>query len=455
MKWVATVFNFSENKFILVIFFAALFIRIFAIFLNYDYLTPKRDAVFYDTRAVFILEGKGLVDYDGNPTAVIGPIYPFFLAFIYFLFGHNQAYVMIIQSILSALTCVFIYLTARNIFSQKVGKLAGIIAMIWPPFVLFSYYGGPGFILTENIYIFLFMALNYYISSIKTFHLIDCIISGLISALIILTRVTGIYVPVLFVIYLWIIVGTRKKIIMPLLVFLITLALTIAPWLTRNYILLKKVSLMADAETPSYLSVITTAFPDLAKKWNIVSKELETAIYQKEGSAYISKKWQVAEGSVNSEIKRKIFDDALENPGRYFKFILRNLKIFWSPYFNPLKGQTLVKFNFTYVFIMPFVVAGVFISILKRNKRSFFAMGLILGSTFIHLFIWSCERYRYPIEPQLIIFVAAGFFYLMYIFSNLRQRITFFSLVGLFFIINLLAYLNSDLAIKLISRLTP
>lgn len=443
----------DEKRYILLVFLIALLIRLFFIFNYSAYLIPVKDAVFYDNTALSILKGKGIVDTKGNAFTNIPPLYSLFLSIIYFIFGHNYIVVRIIQSILYALICIFVFLTSKYIYGKPEAYLASLITAIWPAFILFSYYGGPGFILTETLFIFLLTTLVFYISKIEHFSIYNCAIIGIITGLLILTRFIAVIIFLIFTLY--ILLFEKKIIFKFLFVLLIGIFLVLSPWIIRNYRVTHKVSLLSNNELTSLLSLFVATFSDLESKWHINAEELGRAVYEGRDYQYVAKAWNIDERKVNAEIKKKIFNEVLKYPLRYFKMLSKNMKIFWSPYYNPIKNQGLIKFNFIYAFIIPFVVLGFFISILKRNKKSLFSFGLILGFTFIHLITVSCERYRYPIEPLLIIFASAGFFYLIRIFPKTRQRIILFSSIVIFFIINVVAYFNSDFTVKLLSGLIP
>jgi 4-amino-4-deoxy-L-arabinose transferase-like glycosyltransferase len=81
-------------------------------------------------------------DYDRIAVRLIGdgtwantwfpPGYPLFLAGIYALCGHSLAAVRVIQAVIGALTCVLLARLGRQMFSARVGWLAGTLLAVYP-----------------------------------------------------------------------------------------------------------------------------------------------------------------------------------------------------------------------------------------------------------------------------------------------------------------------------------
>jgi len=88
-----------------------------------------------------IVSGIGFsFSYWGNPvqpTSIMAPFYPYFLAAFYFVFGQGPVsyfLIQLIQAVVLAVTAVLIYYIARAIFSQPVGLLSGIAFALYPEY---------------------------------------------------------------------------------------------------------------------------------------------------------------------------------------------------------------------------------------------------------------------------------------------------------------------------------
>lgn len=93
------------------------------------------DAESYDNWAQRIAGG----DWFGSEVFYQAPLYPYFLAAIYSVFGHDVLAVLIVQAIIGSLACIFITLAASRFFkSQSAGWIAGLMLTIFPPAIFFD-----------------------------------------------------------------------------------------------------------------------------------------------------------------------------------------------------------------------------------------------------------------------------------------------------------------------------
>jgi len=93
------------------VFIIALLIRF--IYLNQIIFTPifrglAVDAEKYDSFALQILKGN----FSHKDSIYLNPLYPFFLALIYLIFGHSHLIVASIQGIIDSISCIVIYYIA-------------------------------------------------------------------------------------------------------------------------------------------------------------------------------------------------------------------------------------------------------------------------------------------------------------------------------------------------------
>jgi len=94
-------------------------------------LDPKA----YDTKATAILEGRS----EGEVRPFYqAPLYPYFLAAIYRLAGHDYNAVRLVQVLLGALSVVFLAEVGRTLFGTTTGRIAGIGAALYGPFPFYE-----------------------------------------------------------------------------------------------------------------------------------------------------------------------------------------------------------------------------------------------------------------------------------------------------------------------------
>jgi tetratricopeptide (TPR) repeat protein len=88
----------------------------------------------YDEWAVRIASGQWL----GTEVFYQTPLYPYFLAVVYALAGHEVGIVRVVQAVLGASACVFLGLAARRFFSDRVGIAAASLLALYPPAIFFD-----------------------------------------------------------------------------------------------------------------------------------------------------------------------------------------------------------------------------------------------------------------------------------------------------------------------------
>src|SRR5512146_1729921 len=78
----------------------------------------------YDEYAVHLLEGRGYTRFDDRAgDSDLPPLYPFFLAGIYGLFGRHPVPVACVQIVLDLVTTFLLYLIGRRLAGEITGLL--------------------------------------------------------------------------------------------------------------------------------------------------------------------------------------------------------------------------------------------------------------------------------------------------------------------------------------------
>lgn len=236
-----------NNKYLIYILFGSFFVCVAYSFVFR--INPVVDAKAYDVIAQNIVAGNGFVEnadlsvkFD-KAIIRVGPLYQYFLAGTYWLFGHNYWVVWVLQAILHTISVYFVYLTARIIFKQfeKVETIsllsAGIFAF-FPDLVEIS-----AMVMTETLYLFFWAWLLWYfvdfvdknkIESSKAW--ISSMALGAVGGLATLARPPVLFVlPVIFVYFL------LKKKIKLLIIMSLAIGIIFTPWTVRNYLAYQKI----------------------------------------------------------------------------------------------------------------------------------------------------------------------------------------------------------------------
>lgn len=159
-----------EKIFVRKLLITALLLRfaaVIALYFFYQYTTGVPfefnavDSLFYHERASELARHFRLNDY--NADALLGDLsfsdkgYNIYLGIIYSIFGNKIIIARLISAVFSTLTVWLIYKTAKVIFSDAEARIAGLLALLLPNFLLYL-----GTHLKEPVMIFLVTAVLYH-----------------------------------------------------------------------------------------------------------------------------------------------------------------------------------------------------------------------------------------------------------------------------------------------------
>ncbi len=180
----------------------------------------------YDSRAMQIVDGTLPKEpYDWYPT------YCYFVAAVYFIFGHNPVMVMVIQSLLGGITCWLAYLIAKELFNKSIGIIAALLCSLYGTHIMYS-----SVLLSPAIDTFLTtLAVFIGIKAVERKNKVYFLVLGVVLGIAALSRPNMLLVAPFFLIYLLIMVKGINKYLASLLV-IVGIIMTIAPVTIHNYV---------------------------------------------------------------------------------------------------------------------------------------------------------------------------------------------------------------------------
>lgn len=217
-----------------------IFVVFFSFFISLVYsgiyqIEPSVDAKAYDRIAQNLVIGNGFredatvsVEFD-NAMLRAGPGYEFFLAGIYWVFGHHYEMVWIFQALLHGATAWLVYLAARALWPEKKEYLALFAAAIigfHPDLIEIS-----AMVMTETLYLFFTAALLFLFARLNTIPSLSRAIGlGAVLGLGFLTRP-----PLLIFLPIFIVYFSAQKRWKEAGLVTIAAVLILTPWTIRNY----------------------------------------------------------------------------------------------------------------------------------------------------------------------------------------------------------------------------
>lgn len=332
----------------------------------------------YADIAVNLAEGRGFYRADveigeGERKSIRPPLYPLLLAVLYIVFGKNSIPPILIQSLIGALTVLFTYLIAKEIFSDKVGILASIFAAVYP------YYVFHDTSLQENALFTLLtaVAVFFLIKSSKSMSLSNSFFAGVFLSLSVLTRTTLLIILPFAI--LWFIIVLRDNRAKMILAMLVGFIIVSAPWLIRNTIIHGKPLFVIHSGTALWAGqnpYTLTGYPYehidrmTDKAWAAISDEEKEELKR------------LNELERDNWFKQRAIKFMKENPSSVLKGVILKTCAVMGWNISPYKGNWIrnTAYTITYLPILLLGIAGAF---LARDKWKELSIIYSLFFTFI------------------------------------------------------------------------
>jgi 4-amino-4-deoxy-L-arabinose transferase-like glycosyltransferase len=369
-------------------------IKLYLIFYYKNSLTLSSDDINYVKCAVALLKNSVFVFHQYNePTVFIMPLYPLFLASVFKVFGYGLAgfqAVRIIQAVLSSITIILVFLTARYYFDEKIAAFSAFLVSFYLPNIV-----TVGYFLTETLFtalliLLLFLSLKFSANATTG----KFILLGFIWTLAVLCRPTiGLY-PILLFIYLFFyrkisIVKLAKLGVAMASVFLIIMV----PWWGRNYF-----------EYGEFIPLAASSGNPMLQGTYVDYKQTpENIVYYKLGNnAFETNKEEV------NTAKKRIKDEFKKDFLGYLKwFTLGKTKYFWGTVFY---WKEFFGIRWPYVVIFHYFLLTGFIGMLFLTISNFFKyfipISIIIYFNIVHCVYMAFDRYAFPLMPIISVFCA-------------------------------------------------
>jgi 4-amino-4-deoxy-L-arabinose transferase-like glycosyltransferase len=379
------------------IFFFALILRLVFVIATHTKTPLSGDAVGYNQIAVNL---AGHCEYSiekGNPTARRSPAYPFFLAIIYFFSGNSILLAKIMQSLVSALTCVLVYLTAKILFDEKTSVIAALITSIYPFFIYYN-----AFLMSETFFIFILSAFVYFtvklLNSGDEIHKNLFLLAGLTGGLCVLTRATA--YPLVFIVFA--VIFAKRQVKNALLLMLLPAIILVSAWGIRNYVVLNEFTITHSGGSANIFGSLLVA--------DKMSQNLPME------SAFEEEAWKKGlekdgynDAYYSTKIKHLVFKKPLvfikSSVMKFFRLwraypLLSRIDISWSP----VNIIIIAGFLF-YDIILILALRGIY---LNRKKLMHIWMLILPAVVFslVHMVYSSQPRFRRPVMPFIIILAS-------------------------------------------------
>jgi len=409
--------RFSEKKILLAILIFGLALRLlWLVFDDENFIANSDD---YDLVARNLLSGKGYTIHPPKPTGERMPIYPFFLASIYKLFGRNIPLVCVMQAFIDMATCFFIYKIANLVCkSSDVALCTAFIYAIYVP-----YFSMVGVIMNEIIFSLAFSIFVYfYLKSYKTLTPKNSFLLGFLLIFATMIREASFALILLLLLTPYISGYSLKKCLKANLFMILGFSILYAPWFARNLIVFDKVVIISTHA--GYTLCCNYFVPDMSKgePVGILEPEIQEMFADK------------SEVERDRELLRRAKSYVIKYPYKSLKTFLNNFFVFWfnSKYFKEQRyirfypvGEKLFSVSYTVLLFNGILLLSGILGILKMGekwRREYTILVIIIGYfTILHMLCVCFIRYSMPVIPYVMVFSSCFFVTMYHRYSKRRE----------------------------------
>ena len=392
---------------LMVMVLVALALRLAVLTIGGTYKFPEREDHFsfgWETGRIArsIANGEGFSSpFHGHTgaTAWIAPLYPYFLAGLFQLFGvysNTAAWVALaVNSIFSALTCVTIFYIGKHVFGERIGKWTAWTWAVLP----YSIYWAIRFAWETSFATFVLSAIFLLALRMQQDNsLRNWSLFGLLWALIALSNPSLLaFLPFCG---LWIVYRQRKNQLFRFDLVLLSGAvflLVICPWLIRNY------------ETFGRPFILRGNFGAELRMGNGPNADGTWMfwLHPTQNKLQLERYAQLGEVAYEKERRSEALAWIAENPGRFAQISLKRAFYYW--FGTPRAARSEIEARTKdWVFSLSSILAllGLGVAFRRRIREAWLFLWLILSVPMIYYFTFSHPRYRHPIEPELLLLIV-------------------------------------------------
>jgi 4-amino-4-deoxy-L-arabinose transferase-like glycosyltransferase len=391
--------------------------------LFYPQLPLCPDCQRYDEVGLNVAEGRGFIGgFSGdtlfwpqvhNPTTPEignGPVYPTFLAAIYWLFGHEVVWVRIAQAAIAALSLVPLFALLDSSIGRAGALRASTLVAVYPAFIVYS-----GFVLTETL------STTLLVVTTCTLHRAWVhgraawwMLTGTLMGVSTLIRAEFLFVFVAMgLLTIW--RRPARSTVTALALVAVAAAVTMAPWTIRNYRIFHRVIPVSvhDGDT---LWISVKGWTD----WHFGDPELQALV---RGLDYVEE---------SDALRQAAIRDIADHPFRFAATRLTRFPDFWltghtsnvvgvsdsfATYWQrgaigvvAIKGA-LLTFNVGLIGLGLMGIARALASRTLARPDVLLLATPIVSLAAVHLVLFAAPRYQVPMMPFVLAFagrMAAG-----------------------------------------------
>jgi hypothetical protein len=349
-----------------------------------------------------IVEGRGYTMpfyfTDIPLRSFIPPFYPVLLTLAKLATSHWESLLRVLQIFVSLANALLAAEIAGRWFGRRAMVWSYLLVLFYPLFVLYCLsIFSTTFIMTWVLILVNLMDRVQGPTSVRLGAL-----TGLVHALGILTSPPLALLGILFLFRFWRFPSPRRN--RRLAAYLVTLALVWSPWIVRNAVVHRDLLLTSTNGGFNFLVGNNPyaggyAWGDLTEEtfWEVIDRDMVA---------------QLPEPKLEYWFYGRAFQYIRQDPLHYAGFFLKKIYYFWWRQITPKERYPYhwgLAYQGLYAVFLPFILVGIWLW-RDRWRRLFPAYFLFAEYTLLYASYFVRSRFRWEIEPLLMIFAVAGFF---------------------------------------------
>ena len=331
---------------------------------------------------------EGLVVYSFRPC-----LFPLLLARVYAIFGHHYLPARLLMALVSAATCLLVYVLGRRLFDERIAMVSMLLCAFYPRFIFYS-----GGLSTETLAIaFVLLTTWLFLRAHEAPERWPrWILAGGVLGLAILCRSMLLTLPAFVLVWLLVVTADRWKAIVGFTIATGTTFAVMSPWIARNRHVHHR---LVPATTEGGYTFWVTNNPKATGGGECFWPE------EKERARFRG----LSEVEIDKELYRLGLEYVRGNPGGFLKLCVAKFCRLWRlwPHVEHVGWKPALVAGATFT---PVLLLGLWGLVVTRERwRSLLLLYLLfVYYTGIHCVFMAVTRYRAPIVPLLMLFAACG-----------------------------------------------
>ena len=285
--------------------------------------------VYHDLAVIF--QKDGITEDFRNTVAIYAPGYPILLGIVYKLFGVNLMPPVILNVLLSVITCIVLMVTTRKVFGERTAIIAGLLFALHPHSIRFStiLYSETLFMLIASIFVLGLL----YIQPLNKKWVWGVVNVALVASLGAFSRISMLYFSVLAVLC-WIISNKSgwRLALQQFSLFAIIYLIFLSPWMIHNKLHHGTFRLSVSGEYNLLALVVGSAKADDLDTFHVLKNELLKSAYERARQDGVDDIF---------EISRYFLDLAVEEISKEpSRFLLAQIKGLYNFWFRPVQARS-------------------------------------------------------------------------------------------------------------------